>query len=174
MSDELPERRASPPRSLGRRRADRKWPRLLRDGWLVVITGLVALALASSHDRQKDICSNGNQVRQQLNERSALTPIKVGRRIVVLPAVNAELLKLSAALTHTRQEEATVFGVFLAVTRTSIREQARTQEQQQLAAKYVTALNRLIGDYSLAAQLDSQVRDALLSIRYRPFPRLRC
>lgn len=53
------------PRSLGRRRADRKWPRLLRDFWMLAVTALVLLALSNVRDTTRQVARN-----QQNNTRT--------------------------------------------------------------------------------------------------------
>jgi hypothetical protein len=56
-------------RSLGRRRQDRKWPRHVRDFWMLAITGLVVYALSvfsGTQDSQQTTLSRLEKDRQAL------------------------------------------------------------------------------------------------------------
>jgi hypothetical protein len=68
------------PGSVGRRRADHKGPRMWRDFWMLILSGIVLLSLHSSSgtsDQAKTAAQHANQAIQQVQEgRSTATAIQ--------------------------------------------------------------------------------------------------
>lgn len=72
---------SQPRRSLGRRRDDRKWPRHLRDLWMLAITGLVVLALSHAGDALNNV-QQGRRVANGVNCAILSAISEAGRQVI--------------------------------------------------------------------------------------------
>lgn len=52
------DRRSKRPWSLGRRADDRKWPRFLRDLWILAATGIALIGVLNSNSTAQDVATN--------------------------------------------------------------------------------------------------------------------
>lgn len=82
----------------GRRQSDRKWPRILRDFWMLVITGVVVLTLLNAQGTINDLKKDGKALcsfREDLQARADSTQQFLLDHPNGIPGIPASVLRVS-------------------------------------------------------------------------------